>query len=109
MGKAMNKRGRPKGMRATQLDIQRRLCEHPDRQKVIESIYRAALDDDHKCQAVAMKLIMDRVLPVSLCDKDSDINKAISINITSVSPDDMPKWDKNVLIDATPANDEGYE
>jgi hypothetical protein len=62
-----------------------------------------------------MKLIMDRVLPVSLCDKDADINKAISINInininiTSVSPDDMPKWDKTVLIDATPANDEGYE
>ena len=109
MGKAMSKRGRPKGMRATQLDIQRRLYEHPDRQKVIESIYRAALDDDHKCQAVAMKLIMDRVLPVSLCDKDSDINKAISINITSVSPDDMPKWDKPALIDATPANDEGYE
>ena len=58
-----------------------------------------------------MKLIMDRVLPVSLCDKDADINKAISINIniTSVSPDDMPKWDKTVLTDATPANDEGYE
>ena len=30
-------------------------------------------------QAAAMKLIMDRVVPVSLCDKDSDINKAISI------------------------------
>ena len=56
-----------------------------------------------------MKLIMDRVLHVWLCDKDSDINKAISINITSVSQDDMPQWDKNVLIDATPANDEGYE
>ena len=67
------------------------------------------MDDDHKCQAVAMKLIMDRVLPVSLCDKDSDINKAISINITSVSPDDMPTWDKPALIDGTSANDEGYE
>ena len=61
MAKAINKRGRPKGMRATQLDIQRRLYEHPDSQKVIESTYRAALDDDHKCQAVVMKLIMDRV------------------------------------------------
>ena len=49
-------------MRAAQLDIQRRLYEHPDRQKVIESICRAALDDDHKCQAKAMELIMDRVL-----------------------------------------------
>ena len=58
----MNTRGRPKGMRATQLDIQRRLYEHPDMQKVIESICRAALDDDHKCQAKAMELIMDRVL-----------------------------------------------
>ena len=89
------------------LDIQHRPYEHPDRQRVIESIYRAALNDDHKCQAVAMRLIMDRVLPVSLCDKDSDSNKAISI--TSVSLDNMPKWDKSALIHATPANDEGYE
>ena len=48
-------------------------------------------------------------ITVSLCDKDSDINKAISINITSVGPDDMPKWDKPALIDATSANDGGYE
>ena len=54
-----------------------------------------------------MKLIVDRLLPVSVCDKDSDSTKAISI--TSVSPDDMPKWDKSALIHATPANDEGYE
>ena len=54
-----------------------------------------------------MKLIMDRVLPVSLCDQNSDSNKAISI--TSVSPDDMPKWDKSALIHATPANDEGHD
>ena len=70
MGTAINKRGRPKGIRATQLDIQHRLYEHPDRQRVIDSIYRAALDDDHKWQAVAMKLIMNRVSTVPHCDKD---------------------------------------
>jgi len=35
-------------IRASQLDIQKRLIEQPDRAKVVEAVYRAALDDEHK-------------------------------------------------------------
>ena len=75
MNNLIKKRGRPEGMRAVQLDIQRRLIEHPDRAKVVEAVYRIALDDEHKHQAAAMKLLMDRMLPISVCDKNADIKE----------------------------------
>ena len=87
MNNLIKKRGRPEGMRAVQLDIQRRLIEHPDRAKVVEAVYRIALDDEHKHQAAAMKLLMDRMLPISVCDKNADIadiREKITININSV-------------------------
>jgi hypothetical protein len=43
--------------------------------KVIEAVYPAALDDEHKNQAAAMKLLMDRMLPISVCDKNADIRE----------------------------------
>ena len=94
MTKEIKKRGRPAGMRATQLDIQRKLYEHPDREKVIETIYRAALDDNHKNQAAAQKLLMDRMLPISVCDKNADIREKITINISSV---EIPDREEKVV------------
>ena len=61
---------RLEGIRAAQLDIQKRLIEHPDRSKVVEAVYRAALDDEHKNQAACMKLLMDGMLPISIRDKN---------------------------------------
>ena len=94
MTKEIKKRGRPAGMRATQLDIQRKLYEHPDREKVIETIYRAALDDNHKNQAAAQKLLMDRMLPISVCDKNADIREKITINIRSA---EIPNREEKVI------------
>lgn len=94
MTKAIKKRGRPPGMRAAQLDIQRRLIEHPDRAKVVEAVYRIALDDEHKHQAAAMKLLMDRMLPISICDKNADIKEKITININSV---EIPEREEKVV------------
>ena len=48
MDKEIKKRGRSPDMQAIQLDLQEKLYNHPDNQKVIETIYRAALDDNHK-------------------------------------------------------------
>ena len=53
MNKMTEKRGRPPGIRAAQLELQEKLYNHPDNHKVIETIYRAALDDNHKNQAAA--------------------------------------------------------
>jgi len=94
MTKEIKKRGRPAGMRAAQLDIQRRLIEHPDRAKVVEAVYRIALDDEHKHQAAAMKLLMDRMLPISICDKNADIKEKITININSV---EIPEREEKVV------------
>ena len=94
MGALTKKRGRPQGMRAIQLDLQEQLYNHPDNHKVIETIYRAALDDNHKNQAAAQKLLMDRMLPISVCDKNADIREKITINISSV---EIPDREEKVI------------
>ena len=94
MGALTKKRGRPQGMRAIQLDLQEQLYNHPDNQKVIETIYRAALDDNHKNQAAAQKLLMDRMLPISVCDKNADIREKITINIRSA---EIPNREEKVI------------
>ena len=65
MSKTPVKRGRPAGMRARQLELKQTLLEHPDVPKVLEKVVSAALDDEHKNQAVAQKILMDRILPKS--------------------------------------------
>ena len=46
---------------------------------MIEVVYRIALDDEHKQQAAAINLLMDRMLPISFCDKNTDIGEKILI------------------------------
>ena len=84
MNNSIKKRGRPAGIRASQLALQQKLFAHPDNNKVIEAVYRAALDDDHKHQAAAMKILMDRMLPISFCDKDSEVRQSINITISGI-------------------------
>ena len=94
MSKTLVKRGRPAGMRARQLELKQTLLEHPDVPKVIETAIRAALDDNHKNQAAAQKLLMDRMLPISVCDKNADIREKITINICSV---EIPDREEKVV------------
>jgi hypothetical protein len=82
------------GIRASQLALQQKLFAHPDNNKVIEAVYRAALDDDHKHQAAAQKLLMDRMLPIPVCDKNTDIKEKITININSV---EIPEREEKVV------------
>ena len=94
MNKMTKRRGRPPGIRAAQLELQERLYNHPDNHKVIETIYRAALDDNHKNQAAAQKLLMDRMLPISVCDKNADIREKITINVCFV---EIPDREEKVV------------
>ena len=57
--------GRPKGDASIINDYKARMLASPKSRKVLDSILNAALDDDHKNQAAAWKLCMDRLLPVS--------------------------------------------
>ena len=74
--------GRPKGDAAIMNEYKARMLASPKSRKVLETILSAALDDDHKNQAAAWKLLMDRMLPLSYFDKDKVGGGKSSINIT---------------------------
>lgn len=89
--------GRPKGTQAIINDYRDRMLASPKSKKVLDAIFDAALDEEHKNQAAAWKLIIDRIAPVSAFEKEIIKNggkPAITINIgglggpTNVSTDD---------------------
>ena len=85
-------RGRPKGDAAVMNEYKARMLASPKSVKVLESIFNAALDDDHKNQAAAWKLVMDRIAPTALFEKDvikDGGRSAIQINITGVGSADI--------------------
>ena len=79
--------GRPKGDAGIINEYKARMLASPKSAKVLETIFNAALDDDHKHQSAAWKLVMDRILPVGAFEKEviKDAGRnAISINISGV-------------------------
>ena len=90
--------GRPKGDAAIINEYKARMLASPKSRRVLETIFDAALDHDHKNQAAAWKLVMDRILPVGAFEKDvvkDNGRNAIQINISGVgvaevtTPDDI--------------------
>jgi hypothetical protein len=85
--KGRGKVGRPKGDAAIINEYKARMLASPRSKKVLDTIFEAALDHDHRNQAAAWKLVMDRILPVAAFEKDvvqSGGKSAIQINITGV-------------------------
>lgn len=81
------KPGRPKGEATIMKEYKRRMIASPKSRKVLDTIFEAALDSEHKHQAAAWKLVMDRVLPVGMFEQEvmKDTGRgAIQINITTV-------------------------
>ena len=79
--------GRPKGDAAVINEYKARMLASPKSRKVLDTIFDAALDHDHKNQAAAWKLVMDRILPVAAFEKDivkDGGRNAIQINISGV-------------------------
>ena len=74
--------GRPRGDNYAIEEFKARLIASPKSRKVIDSILNAALDDEHKNQAAAWKLLMDRMLPMSYFEKDKEGGNRPSVNIT---------------------------
>ena len=79
--------GRPKGETAIINEYKLRMLNSPKSAKVLEAIYDAALNDEHKNQAAAWKLIVDRIVPVSAFEtaKQNGGTPQISINITGLN------------------------
>ena len=83
--------GRPKGDAAIINEYKIRMLNSPKSAKVLEAIYDAALNDEHKNQAAAWKLIVDRIVPVSVFEaqKQGSGVPQISINISSIGTPDI--------------------
>lgn len=90
--------GRPKGDKAIIDEYKARMLNSPKSARVLETIFDAALNDDHKNQAAAWKLVVDRIIPVSAFEQTKQGGGAptVSINImglgqtsTTVSEDDV--------------------
>ena len=84
--------GRPKGDAAVINEYKARMLASPKSRKVLDTIFDAALDHDHKNQAAAWKLVMDRILPVAAFEKDivkDGGRNAIQINISGVGAVDV--------------------
>jgi len=80
--------GRPKGDAAVINEYKTRMLASPKSRKVLDSIMDAALNDGHKHQAVAWKIVADRILPIAAFEKgvrDSGGKSTISINITGMA------------------------
>jgi hypothetical protein len=79
--------GRPKGDAGIINEYKARMLASPKSELVLQTIFDAATNDEHKNQAAAWKLIMDRILPVGVFERDviKDAGRnAIQINITGV-------------------------
>ena len=78
-------RGRPPGDAARMNEFKARLLATAG-DRVIDKVINIALDDEHQGQMAALKMCMDRVLPMSYFDKDKAGNgkSNISISITGV-------------------------
>lgn len=51
---------------------------------VAQKVIQIALNDEHPGQMVALKMCMDRTLPVSMFEKDKHQRSAVTINITGL-------------------------
>jgi hypothetical protein len=100
---AKPKRGRPKG--SVKMTIQRYATNPPkflpktDHQRlkelkelmirsggkdVAQKVIEIALNDDHPGQMAALKMCIDRTLPISMFEKDKSQRSAVTINITGL-------------------------
>jgi len=86
--------GRPKGDASIINEYKARMLASPKSRKVLDAVFDAALDHDHKNQAAAWKLVLDRVAPVSAFEseiKKSGGKNSIQINISALGGVETPK------------------
>lgn len=70
---------------AIMTEYRRSMLASPKSAKVLHKILDAALDDDHKAQAVAWKIVADRLLPVAAFTEESSAKPTIQVNISTVN------------------------
>jgi hypothetical protein len=100
-------RGRPAGDKAIMDEYKQRMLTSPKSARVLEAIFDAALDPEHKAQSAAWKLIVDRIVPVSSFEqvKQGGGTPAISINITGLTQASTVIEQDDVSYDITDVED----
>ena len=68
---------------------------------VAQKVLEIALNDEHPHQLVALKMCLDRTLPVSMFEKDKSQRSAVTINITGLG--------EPTVIDSNPDEPEDVE
>lgn len=88
--------GRPAGDAARIQEFKARLLSTTG-DKVINKVLQVALDDEHQGQMAALKMCMDRMLPLSLFEKDVKRGaNAVTINIVGVGETQIISEDNTV-------------
>lgn len=95
--------GRPKGDAAIINEYKARMLNSPKSRKVLEKIFDAALDDEHKHQSAAWKLVADRIIPVSYFERDKVGGGKSGINITIST---VGKQDEATVVEGEVVEDE---
>src|SRR5512137_1237696 len=95
--------GRPAGDKAIMDEYKARMLNSPKSARVLEAIFDAALDNDHKNQAAAWKLVVDRIIPVSAFEqtKQGSGTPSISINITVLTQTSTVVQEDDIEVDMT--------
>lgn len=98
--------GRPQGDSGRIQELKARLLATTG-DKVINKIVEIAMTDNHPVQGAALKMCLDRILPLSYFDKakESGSIPQISINITSIGE---PKVEQAEVIDSVNITDVEY-
>lgn len=106
--KAGNRRsvGRPKGDAAIMNEYKARMLNSPKSRKVLETILEAALDDEHKNQSAAWKLVMDRILPAGMFEQE--VSKGSSRNAVNITISGVGGESINIGAESKPSDNEDY-
>jgi len=62
--------------------------------EVVEKALEIAMNDEHPHQGAMIKLCMDRLLPVSLFEKEKGVRSAVTINITGLDAPQIIEGEK---------------
>jgi len=96
--------GRPQGDTGRIAEFKARLLSTTGT-KVIDTVLRKALDDEDKDQVACLKMCMDRLLPVSLFEKDAKGQRnAVTINITGLGETKVEAVEDVEIIDMFEGN-----
>lgn len=77
---------------------------HSSLDRYIEKLFSMALDDEHSGQAVAIKIIAERILPVQSFTAESKKSSAVNINISGLKVDVEPEKDVSDVSKAQPVS-----